>query len=295
LGATTPSATSGYGGNISPPFNQVASPFDVYIGGSRATVAWAGLAPGFAGVYQLNVVPSGEAVGDVAIYCSNCSASNYVHMPQAPLNSGTNIANAIGSVMILYPANQPTLTFSAGFVVATISARFDIKPTASRFTLSVVAKVGSTTVDGTTIQFDPVLGGFTATVPSPTPSERAFDFSQTGIQVLDLRTKCGTNSCPTPMPGNVVPLSWMDPNLLSALKSVPLPNTPPNGIHSFYTVTGGAKSGSTFTLGGSTNVDLVTFASFGSIPYPTSDVPVSVVLYVDGQMLDGATATYKHP
>jgi uncharacterized protein (TIGR03437 family) len=289
LGATTPPATSGYGGNISPPFNQVASPFDIYIGGSKATVAWAGLAPGFAGVYQLNVVPSGEGVGDVVIDCDTCSSeSNHVQMPQAPLNTGANTANATGSVTILYPASQPTITFSSAFVVATITARFNIKPTASRFTLSVVAKVGSTTVDGTTIQFDPVLGQLTATVPSPTPAERAFDFSQTGIQVLDFLTKF-------PMPGNVVPLSRADPNLMSALKSVPLPNTPPNGIHSFYAVTGGAKSGSTFTLGGSTNIDLATFASFGSIPYPASDVPVSVMLYVDGQMVDAATATYKHP
>ena len=82
---------------------------------------------------------------------------------------------------------------------------------------------------------------------------------------------------------------------MSALKTVPLPNTPSNGIHSFYAVTGAAKSGSTFTLGGSTNIDLATFASFGSIPYPASDVPVSVMLYVDGQMVDAATATYRHP
>jgi uncharacterized protein (TIGR03437 family) len=63
LGATTPSATSGSGGNGSAPFNQVANPFDVYIGANKATVAWAGLAPGFAGIYQLNVVPSAEAIG----------------------------------------------------------------------------------------------------------------------------------------------------------------------------------------------------------------------------------------
>jgi hypothetical protein len=245
-------------------------------------------------VYQLNVVPSGEAIGDVVIYCtSNCDQSNHLQMPQAPVNTGNNTANASGSVTILYPASQPTITFSPGFVVATVSARFDIKPTASRFTLSVVAKVGSTTVDGTTIQFDPVLGQFTANVPSPMPSFRTGDFSLAypGLIVMDFLSGPKT----TPMPGNIVPTSRLDPNLLYALKSVPLPNTPPNGIHSFYTVTGGVKSGSTFTLGGNTNVDLVTFASFGSIPYPTSDVPVSVALYVDGQMIDAATAMDKHP
>jgi uncharacterized protein (TIGR03437 family) len=293
LGATTPPAPSGSAGNSSPPLNQVASPFDVYVGGSKATVAWAGLAPGFAGVYQLNVVPSAEAVGDVLITCGTCSESNHVHMPQAPLNSSSNTANASGSVTILYPANQPKVTISPAFVIAKTTAQFDIKPNAGRFTLSVVAKIGSTTVDGTTIQFDPVLGQFTATVPSPTPSVRLGNFSQTGIQVIDFTTKCGTGNCP--MPGNVVPLSRSDPALLAALNPVPPPNTAPNGTHSFYTVTGGAKSGSTFTLGGSTNLDLVTFASFRSIPFPTSDVPVSVTLYIDGQVIGAATTTYKPP
>jgi uncharacterized protein (TIGR03437 family) len=294
LGVTTPSATSGSAGNSSPPLNQVAGPFDVYVGASKATVAWAGLAPGFAGVYQLNVVPSAEAVGDVLITCDICSESNRVHMPQAPLNTGNNTANASGSVTILYPANQPKVTISPAFVVAKTTAQFDIRPNASRFTLSVVAKIGSTTVDGTTIQFDPVLGQFSANVPSPTPAVRAGDFSQTGIQVLDFRSKCGTGNCP-PMPGNIVPASLIDPALVAALKSVPPSNTAPIGMHSFYTVTGAAKSGSAFALGGSSNIDLVTFASFGSIPYPASDVPVSVTLYIDGQAIDAAAATYKPP
>ena len=194
---------------------------------------------------------------------------------------------------ILYPASQPKVTYTPAFVAAKTTAQFDIKPNAGRFTLSVVAKIGSTTVDGTTIQFDPVLGVFTASVPSPTPAVRAGDFSQTGIQVLDFTTKCGTGNCS--MPGNIVPTSRLDPALVAALKGVPLPNTAPTGIHSFYTITGGAKAGSTFTLGGSTNIDLVTFASFGAIPYPASDVPVSVTLYIDGQIIDAATATYKPP
>jgi hypothetical protein len=214
-------------------------------------------------------------------------------MPLGPLNSGNNTANASGSVTILYPVNQPTVTFSPAFVAATITAKFDIKPNAGRFTLSVVAKIGSITVDGTTVQFDPTLGQFTAPVPSPTASVRAFDFSslRATLQVLDFL--CGPSACP--MPGNIVPFSRIDPALISAFKYVPLPNTAPNGIHSFYMVTGGAKAGSTFTLGGSANIDLMSFASFGSIPYPTSDVPVSVTLYIDGQAIAAATSTFKPP
>jgi uncharacterized protein (TIGR03437 family) len=289
LGATTPAATSGIGGSGTLPLNQVAAPFDVYIGGSKATVSWAGLAPGFAGVYQVNVVPSGEAVGDVFITCSTCNESNHVQMPQAPLNSGANTANVTGSVTILHPANQPKVTYSPAAVVANVKARFDVKPGSSRFTLSVVATIGSAFADGTTIQFDPVAGQFTATVPSPTQAERQGDFSTlTNVSVTDFMVN-------RPMPGNIVPASRLDPNLLAALKSVPLPNTPPSGIHSSYTVTGKFNPGSTFTVDSSTNVDLQNFASFGFLSLPASDVPVKVTLSIDGQVVDVATATYKPP
>jgi uncharacterized protein (TIGR03437 family) len=288
LGTTNPPATSGSGGNSSAPLNQVAGPFDVYIGGSKATVAWAGLAPGFAGVYQLNVIPGGEAVGDVVIQCAACNESNHVQMPQAPVNTGTNTANVTGSVTIVYPANQPKVTYSPAAVVANVKARFDVKPGATRFTLSVVATIGGAFADGTTIQFDPVAGQFTATLPSPTQAERQGDFSQTGLRVTDLTTN-------TPMPGNIVPLSRQDPNLLTALQSVPLPNTPPTGIHSSYTVTGKFTPGSTFTMDGTSNVDLQNFASFGFISAPAADVPVTVTLYSDGQVVATATATYKAP
>jgi hypothetical protein len=159
--------------------------------------------------------------------------------------------------------------------------------------VSVAAKIGSSTVDGPTIQFDPVLKQFTATVPSPTPQVRAFDFSQLypGITALDFL--CATKGCP--MPGNIVPLSRLDPAVVTALKSVPLPNQPPNGIHSFYTVTGKYTPGSTFVMDGTNNLDLLVFAAFGSVPYPTSDVPVTVTLNIDGQVVDVATGTYKHP
>jgi hypothetical protein len=216
-------------------------------------------------------------------------------MPQAPLNSGNNTANATGSVAILYPAGRPTISFSPGFVVAKVTARFDTKSNADSFTVSAVAKIGSTTVDGTTIQFDPSLGQFTATVPSPTSSVRAFDFTQSGITVLDFRPgACGTkNSCP--MPGNRVPISLLDPLLLAALKAVPLPNSSPNGIHWYYTITGKFTPGSTFVMDSTNNLDMLVFAAVGSIPYPTSDVPVSVALYIDGQLVDAAMSMYKHP
>ena len=294
LGSTTPTAKSGYGGSGAAPFNVVVAPFDVYIGGTKATVAWAGLAPGFVGVYQVNLVPNGPAIGDIVISCDCPSESNHVRMPQAPVNSGNNTANATGAVSIIYPAGQPTITFSPGFLVAKVTARFDTKPGGDKFTLSAVAKVGATTVDGTTIQFDPVLKQFTATIPAPSAAVRAFDFSSLlpGVAVLDFLCQ-PPKGCP--MPGNVVALRRIDPLLVTALKTVPLANTPLTGTHSFYTVIGKFTPGSTFIMDSANNVDLLVFAAFGSVPFPTADVPVSVTLYIDGQIVDAATGTYKRP
>ena len=92
-----------------------------------------------------------------------------------------------------------------------------------------------------------------------------------------------------------MPISRLDPLLLAALQWVPLAISPPNGIHSFYTVVGKFAPGSTFVMDSTNNLDLLVFAALGSIPYPTSDVPVSVALYIDGQMVDSVTGTYRHP
>jgi uncharacterized protein (TIGR03437 family) len=293
LGATTPEAKSGFAGNATAPFNMVAAPFDVYIGGNKATVAWAGLAPAFVGVYQLNVVPDGPAIGDVVISCECPSESNHVRMPQAVSNQGSNTANATGSVSLVYPTGQAALTYSPGFLVAKTTARFDIKTGTDRFTVSAVARIGSNTVDGTTIDFDPVQRQFTAKIPSPSASIRSFDFSSLGSALVALDFTCRPSPCP--MPGNIVPIARVDPALLAAMGSVPLPNVPPNGAHSFYTVTGTFTPGSTFVVDSSNHPDLLTFASFAAVPFP-GDAPVSVILYIDGQVVDAVTGSYgKHP
>lgn len=293
LGATTPPAKSGSAGAALPPFNAVANPFDVYIGGTKATVAWAGLAPGFVGVYQVNIVPKGVAVGDVLISCDCLRDSNQVRMPEAPLNTGNNITNATGSVNITYPTGQEVLGFSPGFLVAKISARFDAKQGADKFTLTAAVKIGSTDVDGLTIQFDPVQQQFTAKVPSPTSAVRHFDFSQTGTTALDFLCKVG--GCP--LPGNILPLSRADPLLVQQLPAIPLVNLPPSGLHSFYTVFGKFAPGTTFAMDDTKNLDLTIFCGVGSIPYPTSqgDIPVSVTLSIDGKVIATTTSAYKHP
>ena len=62
LGPTSPAPSSSQiGGNATEPFNRVAESIEVYVGDRKASVLFAGLAPGFPGIYQLNVSPGGVA------------------------------------------------------------------------------------------------------------------------------------------------------------------------------------------------------------------------------------------
>jgi len=65
MGATDPAVASGQPGPSAEPLARVKTPVTVTIGGLPATVSFAGLAPGFAAVYQVNAqVPAGVAAGD---------------------------------------------------------------------------------------------------------------------------------------------------------------------------------------------------------------------------------------
>lgn len=64
LGAVSPAVADGAPGPTSPPFATTVNPVSATIGGVPGNVSFAGLAPGYVGVYQVNVtVPSGVTPG----------------------------------------------------------------------------------------------------------------------------------------------------------------------------------------------------------------------------------------
>jgi adhesin/invasin len=65
LGAVTPTVPAGEGSPPAGPVSNTVATVSVMIGGQPAHVLFSGLAPGFAGLYQVNaVVPSGVTAGD---------------------------------------------------------------------------------------------------------------------------------------------------------------------------------------------------------------------------------------
>jgi uncharacterized protein (TIGR03437 family) len=81
LGATSPAVATGQSAPAVPPLALVTTPVKVTIGGVEATVEFAGLAPGFVGLYQVNArVPVGVTAGNAValVLTQNGVASNTV-------------------------------------------------------------------------------------------------------------------------------------------------------------------------------------------------------------------------
>ena len=77
LGTVNSNIAAGAPSPTAEPFARVTNALDVYIGGSVAQGSYAGLAPGFAGLYQLNVkIPTGLAAGNQTIEISTVDSDS---------------------------------------------------------------------------------------------------------------------------------------------------------------------------------------------------------------------------
>jgi uncharacterized protein (TIGR03437 family) len=67
----------GYGSPTSPPFAETVDPFQVVLDNENCSVFFSGLAPGFAGLYQINFyVPEDAASGNLQIYIQDAYANS---------------------------------------------------------------------------------------------------------------------------------------------------------------------------------------------------------------------------
>lgn len=284
LGATDPTGVAGESGSSAEPFQRVVDPLKVFIGEAEAEVAFAGLAPGFAGVYQVNIVaPSGLATDRVVLK----SAGRQSNATNVSIQGGQDVSNAQGTIEAVFPLPETTVTFSPVPVVVRFSARFDISLSAGPFHVVAVSETGSCVVS-----FNPPSNSFDGSLTVPTAQTRAFNFNGTEITVIDLLANG------LPIPGNVVPLNRIDPAIIQAFDLLPLPNMEvPGSATSLFRFAGQAAPGSAFTIDDTNNSLLSTFVGFLPVPYNPGqkDRSTPLLLYVDGKLIASAEVNFKTP
>jgi hypothetical protein len=297
LGPTNPPASSAQGGASAEPLNRLADEVQVFIGEVPCLVQFAGLAPGFPGIYQLNVIPPAVPASNRLYIVENGVTSNVTTLP---IQGGTNVTNVQGSIDGVYPAsgiyaarnaNKPTggpVSFSEMLNAGAATVSFDIRPNAQPFTVTAVGP-GAIAF----LQIDPAGGTWQGYVTSPTLAVRVGDFSPSGIVVYDLLSG-------TPFPGNIIPASRFDPIEVQAASLLPFPNvfpSAPSPNATFLYASRPLMQSGHFSIGSGQAFDDLSNLYFGGFVNigqpPPSTQTAEFLLFVDGILV--ATKEVSYP
>jgi len=289
LGQTTPPGSSTAGGSSTPPFNEIdKTQLKVNIGETPAEVQWAGLMPGFPGIYQINVRANGAA--STRVYLQQGTAQSNV--TDAEISPGGNVANVTGSIGPLIPPGYSShqsgpASFSLVFQGVAFSVDFDVLPGAKPFVVAAVSESASST-----IRFDPATGTYEATVVVPTGTSRAGNFSQEGVTVYLINDTSGANCAR--VPGNLIPGLRIDPADMAAWSRMALPNVPDSaGIGVGYMKSSGSGGRSRVTIDASSPASM--FGGFMQIPCanPFATKIDTLKLFVDGKLIASKEVSYS--
>jgi uncharacterized protein (TIGR03437 family) len=287
LGPTDPPALSGTPASATEPLNRVVNVPDVFIGEAPARVDFAGLAPGLAGVYQLNVVPQ-QLVTDRVFIRSQGRTSNVASVPS--LSGGRNTANASGAIQAIYPTADPAaqpVGYSPLFIAARFTARVDILPSAGPFVIAAISDAATSI-----ITVDPANGTFDGTVTLPTMASRVGDFSGAEFQPIDLASCVGLICLP--FPGGIIPASRISPWEAIALRDIPLPDTlTAHSSTGVLKVRGSIRPGTTFVIDDKNNSSLSVFAGYLPISAPAKPGTTALRLYIDGKLVASTDVAYR--
>jgi len=294
LGATNPPASSASGGAATEPFNQVQDNLSVYVGDSKATIAFAGLAPGFPGIYQLNVVPNGPVSDRVYLQVGGWQSN----VTSVPLMGGSNVANVTGSIDGLYPATGANAINFGGSVAGSIGASmmfmagnfnvaFDILPNAKPFSVVATSEAGTSVIN-----IDPVQNTYQASVSVPTAAARFGDFSGFQSAVYDFFSCSPSMGC-FPFPGNIIPASRFDPIQAKAQSLLPSSTSASvDGVNATAVFSGSLPS-SHVVISSASLGSLAAFGGFLQIAHPgTTPRTTTFSLYVDGTLIATKSVNY---
>ena len=136
LGSTSPPASTATGGSAVEPLNRVTDDVEVFVGDQKAEVLFAGLAPGFPGVYQLNVrVP---ALWTDRLYLREGGWIS--NIAQIGIQPGPNVD---GVVTAGFDQTFPSSTYSSvPFYGAQFHVQFSVRPGAQSFMVAAVGDAG---------------------------------------------------------------------------------------------------------------------------------------------------------
>jgi uncharacterized protein (TIGR03437 family) len=284
LAQTNPPATTGAGGLANQPLVFLPT---VSIGETEAQVSYAGLAPDFVGVYQLNVVVPAQLSTNRIVVSIGGERSN---VTRAVITSGTNAMNASGTIEALYPTPpgqqpaNPPLAFSPLLIAAQFTAKFTPAAGAQPFTVAAVSEAGSSI-----ITVNPSAGILNGAATTPTPQTRVFGFNNTEIFPIDFLVGL-------PFPGSVIPENRLDPVALTALAAMPSENLPLAGMSTaiFQTVASGAP-GATVEIDGQSNSGFASFAGWLTIPYAPylKERSTTLELFIDGTLVATLEVPYN--
>jgi uncharacterized protein (TIGR03437 family) len=289
LGPTNPPASTGAPGASAEPLNRVVDPLSVVLGQNTATILFAGLAPGMQGVYQLNLAPN-PVLGNALSLSSGNYQSNLVTVP---VTGGTNVANATGSIDGLYPASGPIaaqyggkatsgpIGFSALLLAGTFTSSFDILPAAKPF--QVVATVTAQNTTGSfraVIGIDPGNNAWQATYTVPATPPRYWDFSTAGFTITDFY------SGGLPFPGNIIPMSRVDPIAAAVINMLPLATTSvATGANGTFSSSGTLPPDRHFMIGAGVLPQLSNFGGFTNLTHVSGNTAATFQLFVDNLMV----------
>ena len=183
------------------------------------------------------------------------------------------MTNVVASIDGLYPVSGTTATYSALLTAGTFNLAFDIVTGAKPFVVQASSAAGSATIN-----INPAQNTWQATYVVPTALARLGNFAQAaGFVVTDYLSGA-------PFPGNIIPLSRIDPVEASATGALPpLNGSTINGPNGTYTASGTIPAGGHFTFGTNSTPPSVFGGYINLMTRGTQSASFS--LYVDGQMV----------
>lgn len=285
------------------PGGVVAEPVEIYMGEQKLganEVLFVGAAPGFPGVYQINLrVPVGVATDRLYLKAGGWR-SNLVEFGLAP---GNNAANVTGSIVGLYPAEplntppymMPLATglrdgFSVVLTAGAFAVKLDVQAGAKPF--AVAAVIESATA---VIRIDPAAGTWQASNMVPTTATRFGDFAigYPEYTMLDFSSCDGAVECPAAA-GNRIPQARISPVVSYALRYVPLLEVPTSGFTGELKREGRLRADGRFDVTMQGEAPVAEFGGWLWLPYgPFATHRTILKLYVDGRVVAMREASYQ--